>query len=175
MKSILALIGESGVGKSSLLAELITRQPALFAALPSHTSRPRRENDPHDEIVHRFVSRDEMATRIEADEVIAPLDYAGNLYGVLYETAHSVLSEQIGVIALVEHVLLEYRALGFKVYAVRVKGIGHKSRSKQRKRLDQARAEITFDPDLIIVNDHTSPDGFTEAYRAFEEFALTLV
>jgi guanylate kinase len=73
------LSGPSGVGKSSVIAEVLRRWPQLFVSVSMTTRPPRREERP-DEHYH-YVDRATFARMIERGEFLEHAEYAGNFYG----------------------------------------------------------------------------------------------
>ncbi|HKS51234.1 MAG TPA: guanylate kinase [Pseudonocardiaceae bacterium] len=71
--------GPSGVGKSSVVAEVVRRWPELFVSV-SVTTRPRRAEERPDEHYH-YVDRATFASMIERGEFLEYAEYAGNFYG----------------------------------------------------------------------------------------------
>jgi guanylate kinase len=71
--------GPSGVGKSSVVAEIVRRWPALFVSVSVTTRAPRAEERP-DEHYH-YVDRATFARMIECGEFLEYAEYAGNYYG----------------------------------------------------------------------------------------------
>ena len=71
--------GPSGVGKSSVIAEVVRRWPELFVSVSITTRPPRREERP-DEHYH-YVDRATFARMIERGEFLEYAEYAGNFYG----------------------------------------------------------------------------------------------
>lgn len=71
--------GPSGVGKSSVVAEVVRRWPQLFVSVSMTTRPPRREERP-DEHYH-YVDRATFARMIEGGEFLEYAEYAGNFYG----------------------------------------------------------------------------------------------
>ncbi|MGH3850646.1 MAG: guanylate kinase [Pseudonocardiaceae bacterium] len=71
--------GPSGVGKSSVVAEVLRCCPQLFLSV-SVTTRPPRGGEPPDEQYHH-VDRATFARMIERGEFLEQAEYAGNLYG----------------------------------------------------------------------------------------------
>jgi guanylate kinase len=71
--------GPSGVGKSSVVAEVVRRWPQLFVSV-SVTTRPPRAEERPDEHYH-YVDRATFARMIECGEFLEYAQYAGNFYG----------------------------------------------------------------------------------------------
>jgi guanylate kinase len=71
--------GPSGVGKSSVIAEVVRCWPQLFVSVSMTTRPPRREERP-DEHYH-YVDRATFARMIERGEFLEYAEYAGNFYG----------------------------------------------------------------------------------------------
>jgi guanylate kinase len=71
--------GPSGVGKSSVIAEVVRCWPQLFVSVSMTTRPPRREERP-DEHYH-YVDCATFARMIERGEFLEYAEYAGNFYG----------------------------------------------------------------------------------------------
>ncbi|MGH3864956.1 MAG: guanylate kinase [Pseudonocardiaceae bacterium] len=71
--------GPSGVGKSSVVAEVLRRWPQLFLSVSMTTRAPRRQ-ERRDEHYH-YVDRATFARMIERGEFLEYAEYAGNFYG----------------------------------------------------------------------------------------------
>ena len=71
--------GPSGVGKSSVVAEVCRRRPEVFASV-SVTTRAPREGE-RDGEHYRFVSRARFEAMIGAGQLLEHAEYAGNGYG----------------------------------------------------------------------------------------------
>jgi guanylate kinase len=81
-RPVFVVTGPSGAGKGTLIKGLVERVPGLEVAV-SATTRPQRpgEADGHD---YCFLSDDEFAGRIEADEFLEWVPYvSGHRYGTL--------------------------------------------------------------------------------------------
>lgn len=71
--------GPSGVGKSSVVAEVLRCWPQLFLSV-SVTTRPPRREERSDEHYH-YVDRATFTRMIERGEFLEYAEYAGNFYG----------------------------------------------------------------------------------------------
>lgn len=71
--------GPSGVGKSSVVAEVRRRRPDIFASV-SVTTRPPRAGELDGEHYH-FVDRDTFAEMVSSGQLLEHAEYAGNGYG----------------------------------------------------------------------------------------------
>jgi guanylate kinase len=71
--------GPSGVGKSSVVAEVARRWPQLFVSI-SVTTRPPRGGQPSNEHYH-YVDRATFARMVERGEFLEYAEYAGHVYG----------------------------------------------------------------------------------------------
>ena len=82
--------GPSGVGKSSVVAEVVRRWPELFVSV-SVTTRPRRAEERPDEHYH-YVDRATFACMIERGEFLEYAEYAGNFYGTPADPVRQALA-----------------------------------------------------------------------------------
>jgi guanylate kinase len=71
--------GPSGVGKSSVVAEVARRWPQLFVSVSVTTRPPRAGQRPEER--YRYVDRDTFARMVERGDFLEYAEYAGNFYG----------------------------------------------------------------------------------------------
>ncbi len=82
--------GPSGVGKSSVVAEILRCWPQLFVSV-SVTTRPPRGGQRPDEHYH-YVDRATFVRMVERGEFLEYAEYAGNLYGTPAGPVHAALA-----------------------------------------------------------------------------------
>ncbi|WP_053733391.1 guanylate kinase [Nocardia sp. NRRL S-836] len=73
------LSGPSGVGKSSVLAELRRQQPDIYFSVSVTTRKPRPGET--DGVHYHFVDREKFQQMIDAGEFLEHAEFAGNCYG----------------------------------------------------------------------------------------------
>ena len=164
--TLLVLSGSSGVGKGTIIAQVLEKRPELYLSVSCTTRAPRPGEV--DGVNYYFISREEFQTRIERGEFLEYAEYVGNYYG----TSMTVIREKLekGV-----DVLLEIEVQGaakvrermpeavsvfivppsFEELAQRLRGRGTDSEEKIQKRLETARREAKEikNYDYIVVND----------------------
>lgn len=82
--------GPSGVGKSSLVAEVVRRWPQLFVSVSVTTRSPRPGERPGEH--YHYVDRGTFAHMIERGEFLEYAEYAGNFYGTPAEPVKQALA-----------------------------------------------------------------------------------
>jgi guanylate kinase len=81
MAKVFVITGPSGVGKGTLIGELLRRVPDLELSISATTRQPREgELDGRD---YHFLPPEEFDHRIEAEDFLEFATYSGNLYGTL--------------------------------------------------------------------------------------------
>merc|ERR1711990_301804 len=84
-----AIVGPSGVGKSSLIKVIQERCPGVFGFSVSHTTREPRAGEENGRDYH-FVSRDEFQAGLQSGEFIEYAEVHGNFYGTSKASVNSV-------------------------------------------------------------------------------------
>ena len=98
---LIVLSGFSGVGKGTLVKELLKRYPDEYALSISATSRKPREGE-EDGREYFFKTREEFESLIENDALIEYAVYNGNYYGTPKEYVEKMRSEGKNVILEIE-------------------------------------------------------------------------
>jgi guanylate kinase len=81
VSKVFVITGPSGVGKGTLIAQLLRRLPDLELSVSATTREPRPgEQDGRD---YHFLRREEFDRRAEAGEFLEFATYSGNRYGTL--------------------------------------------------------------------------------------------
>lgn len=81
MSKVFVITGPSGVGKGTLIAELLKRLPDLELSVSATTREPRDgEQDGRD---YHFLSPEEFDRRADAGDFLEFATYSGNRYGTL--------------------------------------------------------------------------------------------
>ncbi len=94
------ITGPSGVGKGTLIAELLERVGELELSVSATTRGPRpNEEDGRD---YHFLSAEEFERRIEAGDFLEHADYSGNRYGTLRTEVERRLAEGRSVVLEIE-------------------------------------------------------------------------
>jgi guanylate kinase len=81
MAKVFVITGPSGVGKGTLIRELLRRVPDLELSV-SATTRDPRDGEEHGREYH-FLSAEEFERRMDAEDFIEFATYSGNRYGTL--------------------------------------------------------------------------------------------
>ena len=76
---LIVLSGPSGVGKSTVIAELLSSRRDIHFSVSFTTRQPRAGEE--DGVNYNFVSREEFQRMIAAGELLEYAEYVGNYYG----------------------------------------------------------------------------------------------
>ncbi len=100
MGKVFVITGPSGVGKGTLIEQLLERVPELELSVSATTREPRPgEVDGRD---YHFLSPEEFRGRLEADEFLEHASYSGNYYGTLRQEVERQLAEGRSVVLEIE-------------------------------------------------------------------------
>lgn len=98
MSKVFVITGPSGVGKGTLIAELLERVPDLELSVSATTREPR--DGEQDGREYHFLAPEEFDRRVEAGDFLEFATYSGNRYGTLrseierrLDAGHSVVLE----------------------------------------------------------------------------------
>lgn len=166
---LIVLSGPSGVGKSTVIAELLSDRPDIFFSVSFTTRQPRVGEA--DGVNYRFVTKDTFQDMIARDEFLEYACYVDNFYG----TSLKVIEEQL---AAGTDVLLEIDVQGaakvrekcpdallifispptFEELSRRLRGRHTDDEAVIKNRLQQALEECRQIPkyDFLVVNDKVS-------------------
>ena len=100
MAKVFVITGPSGVGKGTLIGELLRRVPGLELSV-SATTRPPREGEVDGRDYH-FLSREEFDRRANASEFLEHATYSGNRYGTLRSEVERRLEAGASVVLEIE-------------------------------------------------------------------------
>jgi guanylate kinase len=97
---VFVITGPSGVGKGTLIAELLRQVPGLELSVSATTREPREgEMDGRD---YHFLGRDEFERRARAGEFLEHATYSGNRYGTLRSEVERRLARGTSVVLEIE-------------------------------------------------------------------------
>lgn len=97
---ILILSGPSGVGKGTVLKELLQSDPSLRLSV-SATTRPMRPGDV-DGVNYYFVTKERFEEMIAAGELLEYATYAGNYYGTPLKPVLESVEQGVSVVLEIE-------------------------------------------------------------------------
>jgi guanylate kinase len=163
---LIVLTGPSGVGKGTILKELLQRHPELYISISATTRSPR--SDEVDGVNYYFLTRDQFTEMIATDSLLEWAEFAGNYYGTPTQPVQAQISQGRSVILEIE--LLGARQVAkifpesLKIFILppsvaeleaRIRMRGQDPESAIGQRLERAQAEIAAaeEFDWQIVND----------------------
>jgi guanylate kinase len=100
MAKVFVITGPSGVGKGTLIKELLQRVPNLELSV-SATTRPPREGEVDGRDYH-FLTPEEFDERVATEDFLEFATYSGNLYGTLRSEVEWRLSAGHSVVLEIE-------------------------------------------------------------------------
>ena len=166
---LIVLSGPSGVGKSTVIAELLGERKDIYFSV-SFTTRSPRVGEA-DGVNYNFVSREEFERMISADELLEYAQYVGNYYGTSLKVILDKLAAGIDVLLDIEvqgaakvrskcpeAVLIFIIPPSFEELSRRLHGRATDNEDVIAGRLQKAREEYRQIPnyDYLVVNDKVS-------------------
>lgn len=97
---LIVLSGPSGVGKSTVIAELMSRRDNLYFSVSFTTRQPRTGEQ--NGVNYNFVDRNEFERMIAADELLEYAEYVNNYYGTSMKAIQDRLDAGIDVLLDIE-------------------------------------------------------------------------
>lgn len=97
---LIVLSGPSGVGKSTVISELLSSRRDIHFSV-SFTTRPPRMGEA-DGVNYNFVSRQEFERMIARDELLEYAEYVGNYYGTSLKVIREKLEQGVDVLLDIE-------------------------------------------------------------------------
>ncbi len=167
MGKVFVITGPSGVGKGTLIEQLLDRLPELELSISATTRAPRPgEVDGRD---YFFLAPEEFRRRLEGGDFLEHASYSGNYYGTLREEVERRLAEGHSVVLEIEvqgarqvrdalgddAVLIFIAPPDEKVLRERLEGRGTDSAEDIEQRLRTAEVELAARSEfpLEVVND----------------------
>lgn len=165
---MIVLSGPSGVGKSTVIAELMSLRPMYFSV--SYTTRSPRVGEV-DGVSYNFVAPEEFRRMIDAGELLEYTQYQGNYYGTSMKILEEKMDAGIDVLLDVEvegasnvrkrcpdAVLIFMIPPTFEELSRRLHGRNTDDEQVIRGRLARAREEYKEIPnyDYLVINDKVS-------------------
>jgi guanylate kinase len=172
--------GPSGVGKSSVVAEVARRWPQLFVSI-SVTTRPPRCGQRPDEH-YQYVDRATFARMVERGEFLEYAEYAGNVYGTPAVPVRDALAAGRSTLleievqgarqvraAMPDALLVMLMPPSWEVLRGRLAGRGTEDPADLERRLRVAREELDAvqEFDATVIND--------DVQRAAQELIALMV
>ena len=167
--TLIVVSGSSGVGKSTVISQMLENRKDIYFSI-SFTTRAPRPGEV-DGVDYHFVDRVEFEERIARDEFLEHAEYVGNYYGTSMKVIEENLAQGIDVLLDIEvqgaakvkqrcpeAVMIFILPPSFEELARRLRERRTDSPEKIAGRLEKARQECGQVPiyDYIVVNDEVS-------------------
>ncbi|KAK3280983.1 adenylate kinase [Cymbomonas tetramitiformis] len=180
----LVLCGPSGVGKSTLIKQLMAKYPEKFGFSVSHTTRKPREGEA-DGVAYHFTTRADMEAQISDGQFLEHADVHGNLYGTSKEAVELVQNQNKTCILDIDvqgaktvkdsginAVFVFISPPNLEMLEERLRGRATETEESIEQRMSAASAEMEFSQepgffDRVIIN-----NNIESAYLALLEVVL---
>ena len=168
--------GCSGVGKGTILKELMKRDDSIKLSVSNTTRAPRP--DEVDGVDYNFVTKEEFEKVIEEDGYLEYAKYCDNYYGTPIDQVNEMLTQGYNVVLEIEvkgglQVMENFPDIlsifivppSMEVLEERLRGRGTEDESAIKKRLKEVEHEIKYKDRYkhIVVNDKLE-DAVNEIY-----------
>jgi len=170
MGQVIALVGPSQAGKTTLTLAAVDAYPEKFAVLKSVTTRAWRE--PADDRFYDFVSVDEFLRLEQQGELLTSVTLAGHHYGTPRAELEGLIVTHHVLWAMLETSALAMRASSWPTKIVQIIPesrdalLINEAIVAARSAEDEARARINLAPDFILTNSF-APGGKERALAEF--------